>query len=78
MVVKKLVWVRCKGILLALWSSKCFECIRVLVSTMVEVNKAMLTREVLEFARLRIRVPVGKVTRLAKTVKLNEFYVRFP
>jgi len=45
---------------------------------MVEVNKAMLTREVLEFARLRIRVPVGKVTRLAKTVKLNEFYVRFP
>jgi len=47
---EKFVWVRCRGIPLALWSSQCFEFIGSLVSSLVEVDDAMITREVVEFA----------------------------
>jgi len=45
-VSKKFVWVRCRGISLSLWNSKCFERIGALVGTLVEVDKATTAREV--------------------------------
>ncbi|KAK7378163.1 hypothetical protein VNO80_03600 [Phaseolus coccineus] len=51
MVAEKYVWVRCRGIPLKLWSSQCFELIGALVSSLIKVEEATTSREVLEFAR---------------------------
>ncbi|ESW15862.1 hypothetical protein PHAVU_007G108700, partial [Phaseolus vulgaris] len=68
---KKFVWVRCRGIPLALWSNQCFESVGSLVGALVEVDNATVTREVVEFARLRVRIPVGSDTRMVKQVQIN-------
>ena len=71
---EKFIWVRCRGIPLALWSNQCFESIGSLVSALVEVDNATVTREVVEFARLRVRIPVGSDTRMVKQVQINSTF----
>ena len=71
MVGEKFVWVRCRGILLTLWSSRCFEFIGSLVGSLVEVDDATITREVVEFARLRVKIPVGRDAKMVKQVQIN-------
>ena len=68
---KKFVWIHCRGIPLALWSNQCFESVGSLVGALVEVDNATVTREVVEFARLRVRIPVGSDTRMVKQVQIN-------
>jgi len=57
---------------LALWSNQCFEHIRVLVGTLVEVDEGTVSKEVLEYARLHIRIPLREETRLMKIVRIND------
>ena len=65
---EKFVWVRCRGVPLALWSYQCFETIGSLVGSLVEIDEATITREVVEFARLRVRISIGSVAKLVKQV----------
>jgi len=41
-VAEKVVWVRCRGILLRFWNKKCFEQVAALVGALVEVDDATL------------------------------------
>jgi len=68
---KKFVWIHCRGIPLALWSNQCFESVGSLVGALVEVDNATVTREVVDFARLRVRILVGSDTRMVKQVQIN-------
>jgi len=71
-VPEKFVWVWCRGISLSLWSNQYFERIGALVGTLVEVDEVTITREVLEYARLRIRILVGEEARSVKSVRIND------
>ncbi|KAK7372242.1 hypothetical protein VNO80_05616 [Phaseolus coccineus] len=68
---ERFAWVHCRGILLQLWSSHCFESIGALVGKVVEVDEVTLEREVLEYARLCVKIPVGGTANLAKEVHIN-------
>ncbi|KAK7356785.1 hypothetical protein VNO80_16061 [Phaseolus coccineus] len=59
-VSEKMAWFRCRGIPLALWSNQCFEPIGDLVATLVEVDTGTVSKEVLEYARLRTKIPLGE------------------
>ncbi|XP_068501378.1 uncharacterized protein [Phaseolus vulgaris] len=58
-VSEKIVWFRCRGIPLALWSNQCFERIGALLGKLVEVDERTISKEVLEYARLSIRIPLA-------------------
>ncbi|ESW33234.1 hypothetical protein PHAVU_001G053800, partial [Phaseolus vulgaris] len=53
----KVVWVRCRGIPLKFWNKNCFKQVATLVGALIEVDVATLQQKVLEFARLKVRVP---------------------
>ncbi|KAK7377805.1 hypothetical protein VNO80_03237 [Phaseolus coccineus] len=72
---EKFAWVRCRGIPLQLWCSSCFECIGALVGKVVEVDKATVKREVLEFACLRVKIPVGGTINMVKEVWGDDYMV---
>ncbi|KAK7368232.1 hypothetical protein VNO80_10256 [Phaseolus coccineus] len=69
---ERFAWVRCKGFPLQLWSRHCFECVGALVGKVVEVDQATLAREVLEYVRLRVSIPVGGLPCLKKEVSIND------
>ena len=71
-IFEKIAWFRCRGISLALWINQCFECIGVLVGTLVEVDEGIISKEVLEYARLCIRIPLGEEVRLAKSMRISD------
>lgn len=70
-IVNKLVWVRCRDLPLKLWNADCFGKIAALLGNLVEVDKATLELEELEYARFRIRVPVGCEAKMSSYFKIN-------
>jgi len=50
----KVVWLRCRGLPLHLWTYDYFQRIACMVEELVEVDKATLEWERLEFARLKV------------------------
>jgi len=54
----KVVWVRCRGLPLHLWTLDCFKQITRIVGTLLQVDVATREWENLEFARLKVRVPI--------------------
>ena len=70
--VDKLIWVRCRGLPLKLWNSECFKHIAALLGTLVEIDEATLALEELEYARFKIRVPVGCEAKITSYMKINE------
>nr|XP_007133499.1 hypothetical protein PHAVU_011G184000g [Phaseolus vulgaris]ESW05493.1 hypothetical protein PHAVU_011G184000g [Phaseolus vulgaris] len=69
---EKVVWVRCRGLPLSMWNRGCFERVAAHVGSLVEVDEAMSEFEDLEFARLRVRAPVGRAIRMAMDMKIND------
>jgi len=65
-VYEKIVWFQCRGIALTLWSNECFKHIGALVGTLVKVDEGTVSKEVLEYARLPIRIPLGEEARPTK------------
>lgn len=57
---------------MALWINQCFERIGALVGALVEVDEGTISKEVLEYARLCIRIPVDEEVRLAKAVRIKD------
>ena len=70
--VDKLVWVRCRGLPLKLWNFDCFKHIAALLGTLVEIDEATLALEELEYARFKMRVPVGCEAKITSYMKINE------
>lgn len=68
---ERFVWVRCRGISLHLWSRHCFESVGALVGKVVEVDRETLAREVLEYVRLRVSIPVGVFPSIKREVSIN-------
>ena len=71
-VSEKIAWFRCRGLPLALWSNQCFERIGGLVGKLVKIDEGTISKEVLEYARLCIRIPLGEEVRLARSVRIND------
>ena len=67
----KLVWVRCRGLPLNLWSQQCFGKIVAPVGTLVSIDEKTLTWECLEFARLNVKVPIGTKIWVQKSMRIN-------
>ncbi|ESW33659.1 hypothetical protein PHAVU_001G088300, partial [Phaseolus vulgaris] len=70
--VDKLVWVRCRGLPLKLWNTDSFKHIAALMGTLIEVDKATMALEELEYARFKIRVSVGCEAKLTNYMRINE------
>ena len=70
--VDRIVWVRCRGLSLKLWNSDCFKHIAALLGSLVEVDEVTSTLEKLEYARFKIRVPVGCEAKLTRYMKIND------
>ncbi|KAK7378746.1 hypothetical protein VNO80_04193 [Phaseolus coccineus] len=71
-VSEKIVWFRCRGIPLPLSSNQCFERIGAIVGTLVEVDVGTISKMVLEYTRLRIKIPSGEEVRTTKSVRIND------
>jgi len=71
-VAEKIAWFRCRGIPLTLWSNQCFEHIGALIGKLEAVDEGTVSKEVLEYARLRIRLQLGEEARLTKSVRIND------
>jgi len=54
----KLVWVRCRGLPLNLWSEECFKKIVAPIGSLVSIDESTHAWECIEFARLTIKVPI--------------------
>jgi len=71
----RIVWVRCFGLPLPAWNRECFTKVIGELSraaTVVSIDEATLTWEVLEYARLKVRVQnVGSV-RWARRMQIND------
>jgi len=55
-----------------LWSKPCFELIGALVTTLVKIDEVTTERDVLEYARLHVSIPVGEAVNMVKSVKIND------
>jgi len=69
---EKVVWIRCRGLPLSMWNRGCFERVVAQVGSLVEVDGATLEFEVVEFARLRVRAPVGRAIHMVMDMKIND------
>ena len=69
---EKVVWVRCRGLPLSMWNRGCFERVAAQVGSLVEVDGSTLEFEDLEFARLRVRAPVGRAIHMVMDTKIND------
>jgi len=67
----KVVWVKCYGLPLPLWSKECFSKIVGEVATLVEVDEATLAWECLEYARLRVRLLQSSKAEMSKKFQIN-------
>ncbi|ESW12638.1 hypothetical protein PHAVU_008G129600, partial [Phaseolus vulgaris] len=65
-------WFRCRGIPLALWSNKSFAHIGAMIGNLEEVDEETVSKEVLEYARLRIRLSLGEEVTQVKSVRIND------
>jgi len=68
---EKVVCVRCRGLPLSMWNRGCFERVAAHVESLVEVDGATSEFEDLEFARLRVRAPMGRDMRMVMVMKIN-------
>jgi len=68
----KVVWIRCYGLPLNLWTMDCFSHIANNVGTLLEVDEATLEWERLEYARLKVRIQVSDKADLSKRMKIND------
>jgi len=55
------------------WNRQCFELIGALIGKLIEVDEATEARETLEFARLRIKIPVGGSANVVKSIDINDY-----
>jgi len=62
----KVSWVRCRGLSLSLWGRKFFEKIVATIRTQLSMDKATKDWKELEYARLRIKMPIGLDTKIVK------------
>jgi len=69
---EKVAWIRCRGLPLSMWNRGCFERVAAQVGSFVEVDGATLEFEVVEFARLRVRAPVGRAIHMVMDMKIND------
>lgn len=70
----KSVWVRCYGLPLPFWNRDCFaKVIGVLdlSATLVSIDNSFMSWEILEFARLQVRMLISGNTRMVKSVQIN-------
>ncbi|KAK8470298.1 hypothetical protein PHAVU_004G105300, partial [Phaseolus vulgaris] len=68
------VWVRCYGLPLPAWNRDCFSKVIGELSraaTVEAIDEATLNWEVLEYARLRVRVPIAGSVRMARRMQIN-------
>ncbi|KAK7348114.1 hypothetical protein VNO80_22663 [Phaseolus coccineus] len=70
----RIAWFRCRGISLALWNNQCFERIGALLGTLIEADDGTVSKDVLDYARLRIRIPFGEGERSVKPIKINDTF----
>ncbi|KAK7372428.1 hypothetical protein VNO80_05806 [Phaseolus coccineus] len=73
---ERFAWFRCRGIPLQLWNSQCFDSIGALVGEVVEIDDAMLKKEVLEFARFRVKLPMDSSVCSTKEICINSIPCR--
>jgi len=70
----RVVWVRCYGVPLHLWNTDCFTKVIGEISTMaslVSIDELTLSWEVVEYARLKVRLVNNGSAKLARKVKIN-------
>jgi len=71
----RIIWVRCFGLPIQVWNRDCFtKVIREFAksATVVAVDEASLSWEVLEYARLKVRVQNGGSVRWARRMQVND------
>jgi len=71
LVKERFAWVRCRGIPLQLWCSQSFVSINALVGEVVQIDDVTLEKEVLEFSRFQVKLPVASSVRLEKDICIN-------
>jgi len=71
----RVVWVRCYGVPLQCWNKDCFTKVIGELSksaTLVSVDALMLSWEVVEYARLKVRLENSGCAKMARKVKINK------
>jgi len=69
---ERFAWIRCRGIPLQLWCNQSFHKVGAVVGEVVEIDEATEKREVLEFARFRVKLLVSTVVNLVKEFSIND------
>ena len=67
----KKVWVRCYGLPISLWNNSCFARVIGEAASLISIDKATLTWENLQFARLQVRIENKCNIRMAKKMRIN-------
>jgi len=67
----RIVWVKCYGLPLSLWSKECFSKVVGEVATLVEVDEATSSWDRLEYARLRVRLLHSAKADMSKGFRIN-------
>jgi len=70
----KFVWVRCYGVPLPFWNRDCFTKVLGELSTsasLMSIDDSTLSWEVLEYARLRVRIVNNGNVKMARRMKIN-------
>jgi len=71
MMGNKVVWMRCRGLPLHLWNMDCFKQVADNVGTLLDVDEATAQWERLEFARLKVIIPVSCKVKMTKHLQIN-------
>jgi len=69
---KKVVWTRCKGLPLTLWTVDCFRKVLGNTATLVDVDEATLNWEQLEYARLKVCSAVASKVHVCQEMWIND------
>jgi len=72
----RVVWVRCRGLPLHLWTLECFQQATGIVGSLIQVDEATIEWEKLEFARLKVKIPVPNKTEVSKRIMINGVLAR--
>jgi len=67
----KIVWTRCRGLPLHLWTVDCFKKILWTVGTLVDVDEATLNWEQVEYARLKVRLAMASKVQICEEIMIN-------
>jgi len=68
----KIVWTRCRGIPLSLWTVDCFKQLLVDVGSLVKVDDTTLNWENIEYARLKVRLAVTSMVKFSRQIQIND------